>query len=195
MGDDLSAALYSAGMLYTLAGASIEIDALANTQLLSTSLKAMADLGVGMVHAGGFLDVTLGLDANSISGLQDVFTAFGLGTNSVVPHHLFDNSGNGVGLVLDDTTAQAMGMASGQIDAVKVSGWINQLSLLGITQVDVVHVSDIPNQGVDVYQINPVSTYSGAAQAPVLTTIELLSVYPEVSHAFDESALNKNFQL
>jgi hypothetical protein len=195
MGDDLSAVLWEAGLLHASPGSNIEIDALANTPLLSTSLKAMADLGVDMVHASGMVDVKLGLNANDLSSMQGLFTAFGLNIPSVVPHRLFDNNGNGVGLVLDDTTAQAMGMASGQIDESKVSSFVNQLSQLGITEVDVVHVSDVTNQGVDVYQINSVGANPAVTQTPILTAVELLGVNPEVSHAFDQDILSKNIQL
>jgi hypothetical protein len=193
LGDDVFAALAESGVLHAASGSHIEIDALANIPLLSSSLKDLAALDVSTVHAVGMVDVKLGLTAADIPNLQDLFTPLGLDAHSTLPRHLFDNNGSGVGLVMDATTAQAMGMADGQIDASKVSSYVNQLSLLGITQVDVVHPSNAASTGVDVYQINAVGANPALGQLPTLTSVELLGPHPEVSHAFDLAMLNKNF--
>ena len=188
--DDLSAALYESGMLHALPDAYIEIDVAASTKLLSTSLKAMADLGVDKVHASDMVYVKLGVTANELSGIHDLFSAFGLDSKAAAGKALFDNSGKGAGLVLDDATAKALGIVSQHIDEAKVADLVQQLSKLGITEVDVVHVHDgAESHQVDVFQIQPVSGV--VAQAPILTEVKLLGVNEDVSHAFDQDILNK----
>ena len=184
IGDDLSAALYEAGMLHALPEANIEIDVAEQVKLLNTSLKAMSDLGVDKVHASDKVYVKLGIAESELAGMHDLFSAFGLDSNTAAPHTLFDKE-KGAGLVLDDTMAKAMGISGDHVDEAKVADLVKQLSKLGITEVDVVSGNEAAHK-VDVYHIDVV------AQTPVLATpVELLGVNDDLSHVFDPDILNK----
>jgi hypothetical protein len=188
IGDDLSAALYEAGMLHALPEANIEIDVAEQVKLLNTSLKAMSDLGVDKVHAFDKVYVKLGIAESELAGMHDLFSAFGLDSNTAAPHKLFDNNGQGAGLVLDDTTAKAMGIGGDHVDEAKVADLVKQLSKLGITEVDVVSGNEAAHK-VDVYHIDVV------AQTPVLATpVEVLGVNDDLSHVFDPDILNKTIK-
>jgi hypothetical protein len=188
IGDDLSAALYEAGMLHALPEANIEIDVAEQVKLLNTSLKAMSDLGVDKVHAFDKVYVKLGITESELAGMHDLFSAFGLDSNTAAPHNLFDNNGQGAGLVLDDTMAKAMGIGGDHVDEAKVADLVKQLSKLGITEVDVVSGTEAAHK-VDVYHIDVV------AQTPVLATpVELLGVNDDLSHVFDPDILHKTIK-
>jgi len=183
--DDMSAALYESGMLHALPEAYIEIDVAASTKLLNTSLKAMSDLGVDKVHASDMVYVKLGVTEGELAGMHDLFSAFGLDSNANADHKLFDNA-KGTGLVVDDATAKALGIAStNPVDEAKVADLVKQLSKLGITEVDVVHVNDDNHGMVDTFRIDTV------AQTPVFTEVKLLGVNEDISHAFDQDILHK----
>jgi len=157
----------------------------AQVKLLNTSLKAMSDLGVDKVHASDMVYVKLGITESELAGMHDLFSAFGLDSNSDAPHKLFDK---GAGLVLDDATAKAMGIAGDQVDEAKVADLVKQLSKLGITEVDVVSGNEAAHK-VDVYHIDIV------AQTPVLATpVELLGVSDDLSHVFDPDILSKTIK-
>jgi hypothetical protein len=172
--DDLSAALYESGMLHALPDANITIKA--NSELLNTSLKAMADLGVDSVLSSqDKVYVELGIkpeDLHTIADLGDLFSAFGLeqGGN----HALFDHNQE-AGLVIDQTTFSSLG-------PVGVQELVGQLSKLGFTELDV--VGDSAADGAHVYAV---------AQTPVLSTVEILGSNDmgALANVFDPDILHK----
>jgi hypothetical protein len=194
IGDDLSAALYESGMLHALPDAHVEIDVAANTKLLSTSLKAMADLGVDKVHAEDKVFVKLGVAEGELAGMHDLFSAFGLDTPATstssaaaTDHKLFDNGGKGAGLVLDQQSANTLGISAdhltaGHFSEAKVSNLVDQLSKLGITEVDVVN-----NNTTQVFHIE---TTGVVAQTPV-PTVQVLGSDHADGHIFDLDIKNK----
>jgi hypothetical protein len=198
IGDDLSAALYESGMLHALPDANIEIDVAASTKLLSTTLKAMADLGVDKVHASDMVYVKLGVSGEELSSIHDLFSAFGLDSNTAADHNLFNNNGAGAGLVLDDKTAQTLGFTSGfggSVDEAKVTDLVQQLTKLGITEVDVVHTGASTANNMDVFHLSSDgSSMAPVAQTPIHTTVEVLGVGNDASHVFDQDILNKNIK-
>ena len=134
--DDLSAALYDAGMLHALPDANIAIDAGVN-KVLNTTLKAMADLGVDTVHTDHKVFVDLGIapeHVQTIADMHDLFSAFGL--DSSTHTSLFDGSQQ-AGLVINHTTFESLGTQG-------VQELVSQVTKLGFTEVDVVgdHASD-----------------------------------------------------
>ena len=173
--DDLSAALYESGMLHALPDANITIQA--NTSVLNTSLKAMADLGVDSVLSKqDKVYVELGIkpeDLHTIADLGDLFSAFGLekGTD----HALF-GQGQEAGLVIDQTTFSSLG-------PVGVQELVGQLSKLGFTELDVVGASAA--DGAHVYAV---------AQTPVLSTVQILGSnnMGDLAHVFDTDILHKS---
>ncbi len=188
--DDLSAALFESGMLHALPDAHIEIDVAASTKLLSTSLKAMADLGVDVVHASDKVFVKLGVAEGELAGMHDLFSAFGLDTpattGTTADHKLFDNSGKGAGLVLDQQSAKDLGITTdhltdGHFSEAKVADLMNQLSKLGITEVDVVN-----NTTTQVFHIEATTVV-----AQTLPTVEVLGSDHADGHVFDFDIKNK----
>ena len=185
IGDELSAALYESGMLHALPDANIEIDVAANTKLLSTSLKAMADLGVDKVnYSAEKVFVKLGVTENELSGIHDLFSAFGLDNAGKTPQDqkIFANK---AGLVLDQTSAEALGFKYSDVglpdaaDEAKVTGLMQQLSKLGITEVDVVGTNSAE---VHVYSISE----GTVAQTSTTTTVELLGTSNVHEDIFDQ---------
>ncbi|WP_281814366.1 VCBS domain-containing protein [Limnohabitans sp. MORI2] len=175
--DDLSAALYESGMLQALPEAAITIQA--NTALLNTSLKAMADLGVDSVSGEGKLYVELGIkpeDVHTLADMHDLFSAFGLdhGTD----HSLFAQNQQ-AGLVIDQTTFSSLG-------AVGVQELVGELSKLGFTELDVVGKSQA--DGAHVYEINV------TAQTPVLSQVQVLGSADlgDLAHVFDPDILKNH---
>jgi len=170
--DDLSAALYEAGMLHALPDASIEIDAGAN-KVLNTSLKAMADLGVdSIISTQDKLYVELGLkpeDVHSLADLHSLFAAFG--TDTAKPTHLFAD-GQSAGLVVDHTTFDHLGEAG-------VHALVGELTKLGFTELDVVDGHQVDH----VFNITP--------QTPVDVTVELLGTVQNDLGVFDPDILHK----
>jgi hypothetical protein len=195
IGDDLSAALYESGMLHALPDANIEIDVAASTKLLSTTLKAMADLGVDKVHASDMVYVKLGVSGEELSSIHDLFSAFGLDSSTSADHKIFENK---AGLVLDDKTAQTLGFTSGvdgSVDEAKVTDLVHQLTKLGITEVDVVHTGGTSTNNMDVFHLNTTDVSAPpVAQTPIHTTVEVLGVGNDASHVFDQDILNKNIK-
>jgi hypothetical protein len=171
--DDLSAALYEAGMLHALPDAAIEIDAGAN-KVLNTSLKAMADLGVdSIVSSQDKLYVELGLkpeDVSSLADLHSLFAAFG--TDTAKPTHLFE-TGTSAGLVLDQATFNNLGEAG-------VHALVGELTKLGFTELDV-------RDGDSVDQV-----FNITAQTPVPVTVELVGVAQSDLGVFDPDILHKS---
>jgi len=183
IGDELSAALYESGMLHALPDAKIEIDVAANTKLLSTSLKAMADLGVDKVNSTEKVFVKLGVTESELSGIQDLFSAFGLDSTdkSIQDQKIFAKE---AGLVLDQTSAEALGFKYSDFeqptdaDEAKVTELMQQLSKLGITEVDVVGTN---STDVHVYSMSD----STVAQTMTTTTVELLGTSNVDDEIFD----------
>ena len=184
IGDELSAALYESGMLHALPDANIEIDVRADTRLLSTSLKAMADLGVDKVnYSAEKVFVKLGVTENELSGIHDLFSAFGLDNAGKTPQDqkIFANK---AGLVLDQTSAEALGFKYSDVglpdaaDEAKVTDLMQQLSKLGITEVDVVGTN---SADVHVYSISE----GTVAQTSTTTTVELLGTSNVHEDIFD----------
>ena len=185
IGDELSAALYESGMLHALPDANIEIDVGADTRLLSTSLKAMADLGVDKVnYSGEKVFVKLGVTENELSGIHDLFSAFGLDNAGKSPQDqkIFAKE---AGLVLDQTSAEALGFKYSDFglpetaDEAKVTDLMQQLSKLGITEVDVVGTNSID---VHVYSMSE----GAVAQTTITTTVYLLGVSNVHEDIFDQ---------
>ncbi len=171
--DELSAALYESGMLQALPDAAITIHA--NTALLNTSLKAMADLGVDSVSGQGKLYVELGIkpqDLHTLADLGDLFSAFGLDQGA--DHSLFGKDQE-AGLVIDQTTFSSLG-------AVGVQELVGELSKLGFTELDVVGDSKVEH----VFDIT--------AQTPVLSEVQILgtTVQTDLAHVFDPDILKNN---
>ena len=181
IGDELSAALYESGMLHALPDANIEIDVAANTKLLSTSLKAMADLGVDKVNSAEKVFVKLGVTENELSGIHDLFSAFGLDNadNTTQGQKIFANQ---AGLVLDQTSAEALGFKysdAGPPDEARVTDLMQQLSKLGITEVDVV--------GTNSTEVHVYSMSDGAVAQTLGTPaiVELLGIDDKHQDIFD----------
>jgi hypothetical protein len=158
----------------------------------------MADLGVDKVHASDMVYVKLGVSGEELSGMHDLFSAFGLDSSTSAPHNLFDNQGKGAGLVLDDSTAKALGFTSGtggSVDEAKVTDLVHQLTKLGITEVDVVHTGAPADHNMDVFHLNTTDTTAPpVAQTPIHTTVEVLGVTNDPSHVFDQDISNKNIK-
>jgi hypothetical protein len=175
--DDLSAALYESGMLHALPETNITIQA--NTALLNTSLKAMADLGVDSVASSqGKVYVELGIkpeDLHTIADLGDLFSAFGLDQGS--EHSLFGDNQQ-AGLVIDQTTFSSLG-------PVGVEELVGQLSQLGFTELDVVGADKA--DAMYGYKIDV------TAQTPVLSEVKLLGTdeHATLAHVFDPDILHK----
>jgi hypothetical protein len=175
--DDLSAALYESGMLHALPEANITIQA--NTALLNTSLKAMADLGVDSVASSqSKVYVELGIkpeDIHTIAGMHDLFSAFGLDTTD--GHSLFAANQH-AGLVIDQTTFNSLG-------AHGVQQLVGQLSQLGFTELDVVGADKV--DAMYGYKIDV------TAQTPVLSEVKLLGTdeHATLAHVFDPDILHK----
>jgi hypothetical protein len=185
IGDELSAALYESGMLHALPDANIEIDVGADTRLLSTSLKAMADLGVDKVnYSGEKVFVKLGVTENELSGIHDLLSAFGLDNAGKSPQDqkIFAKE---AGLVLDQTSAEALGFKYSDFglpetaDEAKVTDLMQQLSKLGITEVDVVGTN---STDVHVYSMSE----GAVAQTTITTTVDLLGVSNVHEDIFDQ---------
>jgi hypothetical protein len=173
-------------MLHALPDANLAIDVAASTKLLSTSLKAMADLGVDKVHADEKVFVKLGVAEGELAGMHDLFSAFGLDTPASADHKLFDNNGNGAGLVLDQQSAQKLGitadqLSDGHFSEARVADLVEQLSKLGITEVDVVN-----NATTQVFHIE-----STGVVAQTLPTVEVLGSDYADGHIFDLDIKNK----
>ena len=177
--DELSAALYESGMLHALPQANVEIDA-EGIKLLSTSLKAMADLGVDKVHTDTKVYLELGLRDAGLSELTDLFAAFGLNTPSDPAHELFANQG--ASLVLDKDTADNIGLGNAGGVSSTVLDLMGKLSKLGITQIDVVD----PTAHTVTHEYNIV------AQTPVEVAVHTLGAdLFAVTHVFDTDILHK----
>jgi hypothetical protein len=177
--DELSAALYESGMLHALPQANVEIDA-EGIKLLSTSLKAMADLGVDKVHTDAKVYLELGLRDAGLSELTDLFAAFGLNTPSDPAHELFANQG--ASLVLDKDTADNIGLGNAGGVSSTVLDLMGKLSKLGITQIDVVD----PTAHTVTHEYNIV------AQTPVEVAVHTLGAdLYAVTHVFDTDILQK----
>jgi hypothetical protein len=177
--DELSAALYESGMLHALPQANVEIDA-EGIKLLSTSLKAMADLGVDKVHTDAKVYLELGLRDAGLSDLTDLFAAFGLNTPSDPAHELFANQG--ASLVLDKDTADNIGLGNAGGVSSTVLDLMGKLSKLGITQIDVVD----PTAHTVTHEYNIV------AQTPVEVAVHTLGAdLFAVTHVFDTDILHK----
>ena len=187
IGDDLSAALYESGMLHALPDANLEIDVAANTKLLSTSLKAMADLGVDKVHANDKVFVKLGVTEGDLADMHDLFSAFGLDNNTAVDHSLFANNGAGAGLLLDEKTAQTLGITPDHYNEAKVADLVEQLAKLGITEVDVVNADSTDGH---VYTLNVGVVAQTAMAAPA---VELLGTDHAQGDVFDQDIKTKPF--
>jgi hypothetical protein len=157
--DEMSSALYDAGMLHALPDASIAIES--STRVLTTSLKAMAELGVDAVATTTPQDkifVGLGLkpeDLQTVADLGDIFTAFGLDKPDTSDHTDLFANGQQAGLVLDQSSFKALGEAG-------VQELVGQLGKLGFTELDVL--------GPD----NTYMAYDITVQAPVLTPVQVM---------------------
>jgi hypothetical protein len=175
--DDLSAALYESGMLHALPEANITLHA--NTALLNTSLKAMAELGVdSVISSEDKVYVELGIkpeDFGTLADLGDLFSAFGLDQEG--NHSLFN--GQEAGLVIDQTSFNSLSKAA-------ISELVGQLSQLGFTEIDVVGAN--ANAGATVYAIE-----TPVAQVPVLSTVEILGSnnLGDLANVFDPDILHK----
>lgn len=154
--DDLSAALYEAGMLHAVPGANVTITAdadsssLPNAALLETSLKAMAELGVDAVETVDAVDkvyVELGANAD----VADIIRGFTAPGSEVAENGLF--AGKEAGLVMDQATFTSLTQGD-------VTELLNQLSQLGFTEIDV-----LGSTGGQSYDINVAAT-----KPPVLST-------------------------
>jgi hypothetical protein len=157
--DDLSSALYDSGMLHALPDANIAIES--STRVLTTSLKAMAELGVDAVHTTTAQDtiyVGLGIkaeDLQTVADLSDIFSAFGLEKPNPADHTDLFANGQKAGLVLEQSSFKALGEAG-------VHELVGQLSKLGFTELDVLG----PDKTYLAYDIT--------AQTPVLTPVQVM---------------------
>ena len=156
--DEMSSALYDAGMLHALPDASIAIES--STRVLTTSLKAMAELGVDAVTTTAQDTIYVGLgikaeDLQTVADLGDIFTAFGLDKPDTSDHTDLFANGQQAGLVLDQSSFKALGEAG-------VQELVGQLGKLGFTELDVL--------GPD----NTFMAYDITAQAPVLTPVQVM---------------------
>ncbi len=172
--DELTGALYDAGMLHALPDANITLDVGTN-KVLQTSLKAMLDLGVDKVQTDHKVYVDLGLDSATAHDMQGLFAAFT--HDSTVPTGgLF--GGKEAGLVVDQTTFNTMGASD-------VHTLVQQLSKLGITEIDVLNNSHVVTHA---YQIT--------AQTQVLSQVDILGTSSTGTDlaVFDTDILNKTIK-
>lgn len=150
--DDLTAALYEAGMLDALPSTNVTITAALNSDLgdaavLETSLKAMAELGVDAVTTTSAVQkiyVELGANAD----IADLISGFTAGSD-LSTDGLFGNKD--AGLVIDQDTFDTLGQDD-------ITELLQQLSDLGFTEIDVL-------DSAKSYSIN-----TSVPQAPVLST-------------------------
>jgi hypothetical protein len=171
--DELTGALYDAGMLHALPDANITLDVGTN-KVLQTSLKAMLDLGVDSVQTDHKVYVDLGLDQATAHDMQGLFAAFT--HDSTVPTGgLF--GGKEAGLVVDQTTFNTMGASD-------VHTLVQQLSKLGITEIDVLNDSVVTHA----YQIT--------AQTQVLSQVDILGTSSTGTDlaVFDTDILHKTIK-
>jgi hypothetical protein len=134
--------------------------------------------------------VKLGVAEGELAGMHDLFSAFGLDTpattGTTADHKLFDNSGKGAGLVLDQQSAQSLGitadhLSAGHFSEAKVADLVSQLSKLGITEVDVVN-----NTTTQVFHIEATTVV-----AQTLPTVQVLGSDHADGHIFDLDIKNK----
>jgi len=172
--DELTGALYDAGMLHALPDANITLDVGTN-KVLQTSLKAMLDLGVDSVQTNHKVYVDLGLDAASAHDMQGLFASFNYDT-SVPADGLF--GGKAAGLVVDQATFNTMGASD-------VHTLVQQLSKLGITEIDVLSNANVVTHA---YQIT--------AQTQVLSQVDILGTSSAGTDlaVFDTDILNKTIK-
>jgi hypothetical protein len=170
--DDLTAALYDAGMLQALPDANVTITAdavstdLPATAVLETSLKAMAELGVDAVDTTDAVQkvyVELGANAD----VADIIHGFTTGSD-LPADGLFE--GKDAGLVIDQATFNTLSQGD-------VTQLLGQLSELGFTEIDVLKTDGTADKQAIVTTV---------AQAPVLGAVETLG-------AADTTALHDVF--
>ena len=119
--------------------------------------------------------------------MHDLFSAFGLDTPASADHKLFDNNSKGAGLVLDQQSAQNLGITADQLNGAvhfseaRVADLVEQLSKLGITEVDVVN-----NATTQVFHIE-----STGVVAQTVPTVEVLGSDYADGHIFDLDIKNK----
>jgi hypothetical protein len=172
--DELTGALYDAGMLHALPDANITLDVGTN-KVLQTSLKAMLDLGVDSVQTDHKVYVDLGIDQASAADMQSLFAAFT--HDSTVPTGgLF--GGKAAGLIVDQATFNTMGASD-------VHTLVQQLSKLGITEIDVLNNSHVVTHA---YQIT--------AQTQVLSQVDILGTSTTGTDlaVFDTDILHKTIK-
>nr|WP_315226297.1 Ig-like domain-containing protein [uncultured Limnohabitans sp.] len=171
--DELTGALYDAGMLHALPNANITLDVGTN-KVLQTSLKAMLDLGVDKVQTDHKVYVDLGLDSATAHDMQGLFASFNYDT-SVPADGLF--GGKAAGLVVDQATFNTMGASD-------VHTLVQQLSKLGITEIDVLNDSVVTHA----YQIT--------AQTQVLSQVDILGTSTAGTDlaVFDTDILHKTIK-
>ncbi|PQA81486.1 hypothetical protein C5F52_20030 [Limnohabitans sp. TS-CS-82] len=172
--DELTGALYDAGMLHALPNANITLDVGTN-KVLQTSLKAMLDLGVDKVQTDHKVYVDLGLDQATAHDMQGLFTAFTHDT-TVPTSGLF--GGKEAGLVVDQATFNTMGASD-------VHTLVQQLSKLGITEIDVLGSNHVVTHA---YQIT--------AQTQVLSQVDILGTSSAGTDlaVFDTDILHKTIK-
>jgi len=172
--DELTGALYDAGMLHALPDANITLDVGTN-KVLQTSLKAMLDLGVDKVQTDHKVYVGLGLDQASAADMQGVFASFNYDT-TVPADGLF--GGKAAGLVVDQATFNTMGASD-------VHTLVQQLSKLGITEIDVLSNANVVTHA---YQIT--------AQTQVLSQVDILGTSSASTDlaVFDTDILHKTIK-
>jgi hypothetical protein len=172
--DELTGALYDAGMLNALPDANITLDVGTN-KVLQTSLKAMLDLGVDKVQTDHKVYVGLGIDQASAADMQGVFASFNFDT-TVPADGLF--GGKAAGLVVDQATFNTMGASD-------VHTLVQQLSKLGITEIDVLSNANVVTHA---YQIT--------AQTQVLSQVDILGTSSAGTDlaVFDTDILHKTIK-
>ena len=172
--DELTGALYDAGMLHALPDANITLDVGTNT-VLQTSLKAMLDIGVDSVQTDHKVYVGLGLDQATAHDMQGLFAAFTHDT-TVPADGLF--GGKAAGLVVDQATFNTMGASD-------VHTLVQQLSKLGITEIDVLSNANVVTHA---YQIT--------AQTQVLSQVDILGTSSAGTDlaVFDTDILHKTIK-
>jgi hypothetical protein len=206
VGDELASALHDAGMLQALPESKLVLDA-GQHALLNTSLKAMADMGVGEVDANADVFVKLGVTAQELSNMPDLYTALGIDPNAPSMANIFKFSGNAAvthqaSLVMDADTAAALGISgptqgptsntsssvaqTGSTTNIKpyndtnVKALVEEMSKLGFTKVDVVSA----NKQVQEYTIdsNKMTISTPVTVAPSSTTATLLGTHYDEIH-------------
>jgi hypothetical protein len=173
--DELTGALYDAGMLHALPDANITLDVGTN-KVLQTSLKAMLDIGVDSVQTTHKVYVGLGLDQATAKDMQGLFASFTHDT-TVPTGGLF--GGKEAGLVVDQATFNTMGASD-------VHTLVQQLSKLGITEIDVLSSANVVTHA---YQIT--------AQTQVLSQVDILGTSSTANAevgVFDTDILNKTIK-